>query len=119
MHSEKIEVQCPSGHHVRGGIELLGKRVRCPRCRETFLFERPQSAAITDSGVMQILGSVEPLPPPPSLGHPVTRPCPTCGATISVNSHVCTHCSRYVGALPGYFRNFGGAPVKGSGVSPR
>ncbi|TWT81966.1 hypothetical protein CA13_34210 [Planctomycetes bacterium CA13] len=99
---ESVTASCPSGHHVRGGKELLGRMVRCPKCATEFLFEVPTKPPISDSGVMAILGDVPPLPPPPNK-RPTTRPCPQCQKLIPESSHVCPHCSFYVAKLPGFF----------------
>lgn len=64
----KISVSCPSGHRLRGGSELVGKQVRCPKCSTAFVFAPTASASettrphdsrsVTDTGVMRILGDM-------------------------------------------------------------
>jgi hypothetical protein len=77
----RITVNCPSGHRLRGGPEMLGKNVQCPRCHTSFVFAATKSngsdhRVITDTGVMRILGDMPqlPAPPPPSQtdNHAVT-----------------------------------------------
>ncbi len=71
----KITVFCPAGHRLRGGTELVGKQVRCPRCETQFVFAPTASAeslttpsnspqpsprsAVTESRVMAILGEMQ------------------------------------------------------------
>ncbi len=65
-----ITVSCPSGHRLRGGFEMFGKNVKCPRCQAAFVFA-PDKAndsdhrAVTDTGVMRILGDMPQVTPPP------------------------------------------------------
>jgi hypothetical protein len=57
----KITVVCPQGHRLRGGTKLVGKTIRCPKCRSEFVFAPtkptpPPNRAVTDTAVMRILG---------------------------------------------------------------
>ena len=66
----KITVSCPTGHRVRGDISMAGNTVRCPRCQTQFVFApiKPGGSnqkAVTDTGIMRILGDAEGLAPAP------------------------------------------------------
>ena len=57
----KITVQCPKGHRLRGGTNLCGKTIRCPKCQAEFVFaptkpSPPENRQVTDTAVMRILG---------------------------------------------------------------
>ncbi|MFK8114722.1 MAG: hypothetical protein AB8B91_21150 [Rubripirellula sp.] len=108
---QKLSVSCPAGHHLRGGVELMGKRVKCPRCQAAFVFAptrppeaKPEPKSVTESGVMRILGDMSPLPPSPKARAVSTRPCTRCGVAINETLSVCPHCACYVGALPKFMQ---------------
>lgn len=101
----KITVCCPSGHRVRGDISFAGNTVRCPKCHTEFVFaplkaSTEDSPAVTDTGVMRILGETPQLPPSPEKKVPTLKSCARCGVSISANSTVCGHCNCYVGVMP-------------------
>ncbi len=105
----KITDSCPSGHRVRGDIGLAGKNVRCPKCRKEFVFAplKPvatESATVSDTSVMRILGETPELPPVPEKKAAATRSCPRCGISISANTSVCNHCNTYVGLMPRFMK---------------
>lgn len=140
-----ITVSCPSGHRLRGGPEMIGKNVKCPRCKSPFAFVPTNSSdsdhrAITDTGVMRILGDMPPLPVPsqpdpiddrsvtdtgvmrilddvselsPQAKQPTetkTRPCSRCGVAIHESLAVCPHCSCYIGVMPSFMEKMTGDP---------
>ena len=78
----KITVSCPSGHRLRGGPDLIGKMVKCPRCQWQFIFapETKREEAVS------------------------MRPCPRCHVSIPESVAVCDHCNCYVGVLPSFMR---------------
>ena len=117
----KVTVQCPSGHRLRGGTKLLGKIVKCPKCKVEFTFAdhkltRPPTASsaakngeITDTGVMRILsemGEIARVKIEP--GSVESRPCTRCGTSVPENIAVCSYCNCYVGILPSYMQRLGG-----------
>ena len=66
-----ITVSCPSGHRLRGGFEMFGKNVKCPRCQAAFVFAPAKAndsdhRAVTDTGVMRILGDMPQVTAPPA-----------------------------------------------------
>ncbi len=109
-----ITVFCPSGHRLRGGRELMGRRVICPKCQTQFDFApeptepRPSAAparrTVSESGVMAILGDMQQSPPPPRQQPPSTRPCPACSGAVNDGLPVCPHCGTYIGAMPTFMR---------------
>lgn len=88
---------------------MMDKRVRCPKCQSEFVFapgkDKAESPAVTDTGVMRILGETASLPPIPQRHSeqpesPTLKQCARCGTSISVNAAVCSHCNCYVGVMP-------------------
>ena len=66
----KFTVSCPSGHRLRGDLEMIGETVSCPKCQTPFVFAptRPEQSvnrSVTDTGVMRILGEMPQPPSPP------------------------------------------------------
>ena len=133
----KITVTCPSGHRLRGGTLLIGKSVCCPKCHTEFVFalgsvSRTDHQAVTDTGVMRILGEMPGKSQKDFVAPPVTenvrvsdtgvirilsetgestqppreaevlRPCSRCGVPIPETLAVCNHCNCYVGVLPSF-----------------
>ena len=106
----KTTLECPNGHRVRGKINLLGSRVRCPKCRIAFIFgpveeKLSRENAVSDTSVMRILGDAS------KVGIPVIsarresmnaskafRTCTRCGATTSVKLAICSQCNCYLGS---------------------
>lgn len=43
--SSRIVVKCPTGHQLKLKSELMGKKVRCPKCHETFTVAKASSTA--------------------------------------------------------------------------
>ncbi|MCC9603245.1 hypothetical protein LOC67_22070 [Stieleria sp. JC731] len=103
MNAERVTCKCPRGHKVRGGSELIGKTVRCPRCKEKFVFGYQIREAVTDTAVVRMLGDAPAIPAAPVAEEPSLRPCTRCGVAISKNASVCKHCNCYVGHLPDFF----------------
>jgi hypothetical protein len=138
----KITVACPSGHRLRGGTNLVGKRIKCPKCKSEFVFaptqpasarnravtdtgvmrilgDAPQSRppatkpakseshAITDTGVMRILGNESPSPPAQQLSVEMRR-CPRCQVQTPESAAVCEHCNCYLGAMPTFLKQMQG-----------
>ena len=96
-----ISISCPSGHRLRGKSEMVGRKVKCPKCASVFVVSLPHRSELTDTGVMEILGEADaPPPPPPDESMPATRLCPRCERLIAVWANVCEHCYCYVGQLP-------------------
>ncbi len=112
----KITMACPSGHRVRGGADMVGRTVRCPKCQAEFVFaekpvpavETPESRQVTDTGVMRILGDPE-ITPMGVPGDQVSlRPCSRCGVAIAETLTVCNHCNCYVGVMPSFMKRMSG-----------
>ncbi|OYP35180.1 hypothetical protein [Rhodopirellula sp. MGV] len=101
--TERVTCKCPGGHKVRGGSDLIGKTVRCPRCKEKFVFGYQIRETVTDTAVVRMLGDFPSLPVAPIAEQPTMRPCGRCGIAISTNASVCKHCQCYVGHLPDFF----------------
>jgi hypothetical protein len=106
----KITVSCPEGHRLRGDIKMAGNTVRCPKCSVEFVFaplksEAAVERAVTDTGVMRILGDSPELPLIPEKKRATDRPCPRCGISMSMNASVCNHCSCYVGVMPRFMQD--------------
>lgn len=104
---ETIMVTCPNGHKLSGTSEMVGHRVRCPKCSAKFELNLPPKKTLTETGVMRILGKADPLPSslvPPSEENPIPRNqqrrCPRCHQTISIHANVCEHCKCYAGVMP-------------------
>jgi hypothetical protein len=100
---DKMTCQCPSGHKLRGSVDLIGKTVRCPRCNEKFVFGYQVREKVTDTAVVRLLGD-GPTPPPIPGQQKAMRPCSRCGTQIPNSVSVCEHCKCYVGALPDFFQ---------------
>ncbi|QDV40290.1 hypothetical protein Enr13x_00960 [Stieleria neptunia] len=52
---ERMLCQCPNGHRLRGDAALIGKTIRCPRCRETFVFGYAIWETLSDAAILKIL----------------------------------------------------------------
>ncbi len=101
---ETIDIHCPNGHRLMGSTEMVGRNVRCMKCKVKFPFVIPKKKPLTETGVLRILGDVPPLPMPPEVVLPTQRPCPRCLKIISVNANVCEHCFCYVGNIPHFLK---------------
>ncbi len=101
---DTIAIECPNGHRLTGSADLVGRKVRCPKCAVTFQLHLPERKTLTETGVMRLLGDVTPVPTPPdpeAQAHARTkRACPRCHELISVHANVCDHCKCYVGVMP-------------------
>lgn len=112
----KITMACPSGHRVRGGVEMLGRTVRCPKCQVEFRFTtepkrttpEPDSRQMTDTGVMRILGDFNQMPEAPESTEATLKPCTRCGVPIPETLTVCNHCNCYVGLMPSFMKQISG-----------
>lgn len=110
----KITVFCPSGHRLRGGTELMGKTVRCPRCECEFIFaptipertsdDYPSRTPVSESRVMAILGELDQAPAKPNPKPLPSQPCPKCSAAVIESLTVCPTCNTYIGLLPKFLR---------------
>ena len=104
----KITMSCPSGHRVRGGANLVGHTVRCPKCQAEFVFGEKTPPAepkeVTDTGVMRILGEMSDSDMPAQGGEVALRPCSRCGVAIPESLTVCSHCNCYVGVMPSFMK---------------
>ena len=107
QNNERMNCECPQGHKLRGPISLIGKQIRCPKCKDVFIFGETYKNSVSDTTVMRILGS-GPLPPAEVPQVEQTKSCDRCGMEISPTASVCEHCDCYVGALPDFFRQLGG-----------
>ncbi len=116
VNESKISMTCPSGHRVRGGVEMLGRTVRCPKCQSEFTFA-PQKARtpavaesrqVTDTGVMRILGDLSQLTSVTQSAEAAHRPCSRCGVAIPETLTVCNHCNCYVGVMPSFMKQMSG-----------
>lgn len=99
--NDRIMCKCPRGHKLRGGVDLIGKSVRCPRCSEKFVFGYEVRESVTDTAVCRILGDAPAAPPAPEKD-PTTRLCSRCGVATSAKISVCQHCNCYVGLMPDF-----------------
>ncbi len=80
--------------------DMAGKKIKCPRCAE--LVPVPAGKAVTAKGrpaADEGFTEVKPLPAskvksaPGSKGAvPTTRPCPSCGKSVSLAARTCRHC---------------------------
>jgi hypothetical protein len=108
----KITMFCPSGHRVRGGAELVGHTVRCPKCHAEFVFagenREPESKKVTDTGVMRILGDLSEGELPTQDHEVPLRACSRCGVAIPESLTVCNHCNCYVGVMPSFMKQMTG-----------
>lgn len=104
----KITMSCPACHRVRGGANLVGHTVRCPKCQAEFVFAparpEPDSRKVTDTGVMRILGDMSDSGMPVQGGEVPLRPCSRCGVAIPESLTVCSHCNCYVGVMPSFMK---------------
>jgi hypothetical protein len=66
-----------------------------------------ENGAVTDTGVMRILGD-QPVPPPPSREPVATRPCSRCDVPVPESLAVCSHCNCYVGVMPTFLSQMTG-----------
>ena len=100
-----IHVVCENGHRIKAMESLAGQTHGCPKCGKPVMIPVPvktESAAITDTGVMRILGDASPVPPQPELAVPTVklRTCPRCNQEVSLNASVCKACQCYLEVAP-------------------
>ena len=73
---DAIQFCCPKGHKIKAKPELAGKLAKCPSCKSVMLVpERiklfaKSREALTQSGVLRILGDATQLPPMPEESTP-------------------------------------------------
>ena len=109
-------VACERGHRFKAMDAYRGKIVHCPQCQAhvPIPIQSSSTAAVptakdplSDTGVMRILGDLDPLPPPPvgtqSEESTNYRNCPRCSVSIRTDATLCNHCNCYVGAIPDFF----------------
>ncbi len=118
-----IIVACPAcGGKLRVADDLLGQRVRCPACKDTFDAARPPAPqplplnlslddepAPPPAGPADLVGAVELTPapgdvpaavppsrpapaPPPERPRDERRECPACGRHVARDLRRCLHC---------------------------
>lgn len=122
---EKIKVTCQNGHALAAPRRAIGKTLPCPVCRAKVTVLDPSSrtndqdiggmsnastvmralavqqekqSALTDTGVMRILGDSPRLPDPPVRNSPKLRECPKCGHQVSLTRTVCNRCHCFIGS---------------------
>ena len=108
--TERILCKCPHGHRLRGGVDLIGKSVRCPRCNEKFVFGYQIHESISDTAVMRILGDAPASTDPESHVEPQSglKTCYSCGGPVSEAASVCKSCRNSIGVLPDFFSQLRG-----------
>ncbi len=101
---DTIATLCPNGHHLTGPASLVGHKVRCSKCGTKFELSLPPKKSLTETGVLRLLGDVDPLPTPPEQPEvpKSKKTCQRCHQVISVHANVCEHCKCYVGAMPNF-----------------
>ena len=101
---DTIAIECPNGHRLTGPANLVGHKVRCPKCAAKFDLTLPPKKTLTETGVLRLLGDIDPLPTPPEQPEPPKskKICQRCHQTISVHANVCEHCKCYVGVMPNF-----------------
>ena len=100
-----IKISCPNGHRIQASSKLAGRTLPCPKCKQPVTVPAPSATAISDTGVMRILGEVTPLPPAPERIPDSKRACPRCHRANSASLSVCPHCKCYVGLAPNFLNS--------------
>jgi len=115
-----ITVSCPSGHRLRGGTELMGRVVQCPKCSQPLVFGGAQAGQaatgtaeqdrvavspsgpreLTESQVLAILSERVSSDAPEDASTVPRRPCRQCGNSVAETQAVCPRCRSYLGVLP-------------------
>jgi phosphate/sulfate permease len=90
--AEKIEVDCSQcGAHMRVPVDIIGRKVRCPRCTEVFRVEAPAPDEYEDDFGDNV-GLLDGLDDGEAMTGPGERLCPSCSATMSADAKLCTSC---------------------------
>lgn len=101
-----VTVACENGHRIKAKTSLGGQTHGCPRCGKLVTIPVPpqqEKDPLTDTGIMRILGTQEPLPPAPKPQKRNTlRVCPRCDLKTPSTKAVCDHCNCYLGATPDF-----------------
>jgi len=114
-------MNCPNGHQLTASESNAGKTGKCPVCKAPVSIPAPNQTEISDSAIMNILGTAEPqnrsrigtviAPPKPaaapraakSTSSSATLPhiklCPSCEREIDMGYHICPHCHTYITGL--------------------
>lgn len=100
---EYLHLTCELGHRLKAGVHLSGRTLACPKCKRSVVVPQRRDT-LSDTGVMRILGDVDPLPAPPVLRpneDSERRNCPRCECQIDAERSVCPYCDCYVGSMSG------------------
>ncbi len=120
-----IHLKCPNGHHLTAKESNAGRTGKCPVCKTAVQIPDVQSDRLTESAVLDILGTPEPRTGSFSPGTttlatqattiqrpatvvsrninssalPISKICPNCDRDIDVGYHICPHCHTYLTGL--------------------
>ena len=122
-----IHLSCPNGHHLTAKEANAGKKGKCPVCKIAVAIPNVHPDRLTESAVLDILGSPEPSrssamavgagvgaatgfatlqKPSTILGRgvmssslPMSKVCPNCERDIDVGYHICPYCHTYLTGL--------------------
>lgn len=91
-----IEFVCPSGHKLKADGSARGKVASCPKCHVKVKVPTPalikERNPITDSGVMRILGEMDPVT---TSKDEETMLCSKCRARKRPGDAVCENCQLF------------------------
>lgn len=93
---DRIVVTCPCGARMRVKGEAVGRKVRCPKCNETFRVADPgavdtEADGEGDFGMMEELAAQADLAPPATPSQPMIT-CPNCMVKMPADSRMCMSC---------------------------
>ncbi|MGL4943221.1 MAG: hypothetical protein ACRC46_08515 [Thermoguttaceae bacterium] len=122
-----VQIQCPNGHRLVAQEQNAGKTGKCPVCKAAVVIPsvaeqlvlKAASKALSESAVVNLLGSPPQRKAPPTTGttatsshakviggtsassvsKPYTKLCPCCDKEIDMGYHICPHCHTYITGL--------------------
>lgn len=97
-----ITFRCKNGHKIKADDRHAGVHSKCPKCKVLIVVPEPAPLlppprAMTESGLMRVLGSAPELPAMPKRNEDTVRKCPRCKKRLSRVVTLCNHCQLYVG----------------------
>lgn len=99
-----VYAACENGHRIKAKESLAGQTHACPKCSKPVTIPQlvaDEPKAITDTGVMRILGDLPALPQQPERAAATKiRTCPRCNQEVSANASVCRACQCYLEVAP-------------------
>lgn len=96
---EPIQFKCGScGATLRAAAEKVGKKTRCPKCKEVSVVPAPDAPVAEEATPEPAITATKPHEPlaPAQFEELERKPCPYCGESILSTAVKCRHCGEFL-----------------------